>query len=100
MNDAVKGFTDDDLRTFADTISRLPPPRPTADTTDPARMARGQALARQHRCNVCHNPDLAGHGHIARVAGQPEGLLVKAKPQRTRRTIAGHEAAKAAAPHA
>ena len=30
MNDAVKGFTDDDLRTFADTISKLPPPRPTA----------------------------------------------------------------------
>src|SRR4029077_6211196 len=42
MNDALKGFTDDDLRPFADTISRLPPPQPTADTTDPGRMARGQ----------------------------------------------------------
>ena len=77
MNDAVKGFTDDDLRTFADTISKLPPPPPTADTTDPARMERGQALVRQYRCNVCHNPDLAGRDNIPRIAGQREDFLVK-----------------------
>ncbi len=77
MNDAVKGFTDDDLRTFADTISMLPPPPPTADTTDPARMDRGQALVRQYRCNVCHNADLAGRDNVPRIAGQREDFLVK-----------------------
>lgn len=77
MNDAVKGFTDDDLRIFADTISRLPPPPPTADATDPARMARGQALVRQYRCNVCHNPGLAGRESVPRIAGQREDFLVK-----------------------
>ena len=77
MNDALKAFTDDDLRTFADTISRLPPPRPTEDTIDPARMARGQALVRQYRCNVCHNPDLAGRDAVPRIAGQREDFLVK-----------------------
>src|SRR5262249_2867094 len=48
MNDAVKGFTNDDLRTFADTISRLPPPPPATDISDPARMERGQVLVRQY----------------------------------------------------
>ena len=79
MNDAVKDFTDDDLRTFADTISRLPPPQPAPTTaaTDRARMERGQALARQYRCNVCHNADLAGHANVPRIAGQREDFLVK-----------------------
>ena len=78
MNDAVKGFTDDDLRIFADAISKLPPPPPPpAKATDPARMARGQALVRQYRCNVCHNPDLAGRDAVPRIAGQREDFLVK-----------------------
>jgi len=77
MNDAVKGFTDDDLRTFADTISKLPPPVPTTGATDPARLERGQVLARQYRCNVCHNADLAGRDNVPRIAGQREDFLVK-----------------------
>jgi cytochrome c553 len=77
MNDAVKGFTDDDLRTFADAISKLPPPAPTTDATDPGRMERGQALARQYRCNVCHSADLAGRANVPRIAGQREDFLVK-----------------------
>jgi cytochrome c553 len=92
MNDAVKGFTDDDLRTFADTISRLPPPRPTADTTDPARMARGQALVRQYRCNVCHTPDLAGRDNIPRIAGQREDFLVKTMREYKSNIRAGYDA--------
>lgn len=77
MNEAVKGFTDDDLRTFADALSKLPPPVPVGEPTDPARMARGQDLVRQYRCNVCHNPDLAGREAIPRIAGQREDFLVK-----------------------
>src|SRR5260370_3103804 len=76
MNDAVKGFTDDDLRTFADTISRLPPPRPTAHMTDPPPMARAQPLVRQYGCNVSHNPDLSGRDNMPRIAGQREAFLV------------------------
>ena len=56
MNEAVKGFSDDDLRTFADALAKLPPPAPAGEATDPARMARGQALVQQYRCNVCHAP--------------------------------------------
>ena len=77
MNEAVKGFTDDDLRTFADALAKLPAPAPTAEATDPARMARGQALVHQYRCNVCHGPDLAGRDAVPRIAGQREDFLVK-----------------------
>jgi cytochrome c553 len=77
MNDAVKGLSDDDLRALADTIAKLPPPLPAADPGDPARIARGQALIRQYRCNICHNADLAGRDNVPRIAGQREDFLVK-----------------------
>jgi cytochrome c553 len=77
MNDAVKGFTDDDLRAFADAVSKLPAPRSIAEATDPARMERGSALSRQHRCNICHGMDLAGRDNVPRIAGQREDFLVK-----------------------
>jgi len=77
MNAAMKGFTDDDLRTFADTLAKLPPPPATAGPTDPARLDRGKTLVHQHRCNVCHLPDLAGRENVPRIAGQREDFLVK-----------------------
>src|SRR4029450_869051 len=77
MNEAVKGFADDDLRRFADALAKLPPPAPENEATDPARMARGQALVQQYRCNVCHAPDLAGRDAVPRIAGQREDFLVK-----------------------
>ena len=77
MNDAVKSFTDDDLRTFADAISKLPAPQPAAGPSDPARIERGRALVRQYRCDFCHNPDLAGRDNVPRIAGQREDFLLK-----------------------
>src|SRR5262249_2990119 len=44
MKDAVKGLSNDDLRPFADTLSKLPPPLPVADPSDPARIERGKTL--------------------------------------------------------
>src|SRR3981189_722255 len=55
MNEMAKPLTDDDLRTFSDFIAKLPKPAPSADAGDPARMARAQALAHQHRCKRCQN---------------------------------------------
>jgi len=92
MNNAVKGFSDDDLRTFADMISRLPPPPPTADTVDPARMERGRALVRQYRCNVCHSPDMAGRDAVPRIAGQREDFLVKTMREYKANIRAGYDA--------
>jgi cytochrome c553 len=78
MNDVAKDLKDDDLRQISDFISKLPPPKPTADAADSARMERGRALAQQHRCTSCHNPDFSGRDQMPRLAHQREDYLAKA----------------------
>jgi cytochrome c553 len=95
MNDAVKGLSDNDLRAFADTLAKLPPPLPSADPVDPARIERGRGLIRQFRCNICHNADLAGHDNVPRIAGQREDFLVKTMREYKGNVRAGYDASMA-----
>jgi len=92
MNDAVKGFSDDDLRTFSDLIARLPSPTPPAEPADVPRLEKGRALIRMHRCDVCHNPDLAGRENVPRIAGQREDFLVKTLREYKANTRPGYDA--------
>jgi cytochrome c553 len=92
MNEAVKGFSDDDLRTFADALAKLPPPLPAGEAIDAARMARGQALVQRYRCNVCHTPDLAGREAVPRIAGQREDFLIKTLREYKTNQRPGYEA--------
>jgi cytochrome c553 len=77
MNEMAKPLTDDDLRAFSDFIAKLPKPQPPADTGDPARIARAQALVQQDRCNACHNTDFSGKDNVPRIANQREDYLAK-----------------------
>jgi len=77
MTEMVKGFTDDDLRSFSELIARLPPPKPATDAADAARIERGKALAQQHRCNFCHNTDYSGRDNVPRIGAQREDYLAK-----------------------
>jgi cytochrome c553 len=77
MNEMAKPLTDDDLRTFSDFLAKSPKPVPPADAGDPVRMARAQALAQQHRCNSCHNPDFSGKENVPRIANQREDYLAR-----------------------
>ena len=77
MNEMAKALTDDDLRTFSDFIATLPKPAPPADSGDAARIARGEALAQQNRCNSCHNTDYSGKENVPRIANQREDYLAK-----------------------
>jgi cytochrome c553 len=77
MSEMTKAFTDDDLRAFSDFLAKLPPPKPPADAGEAARMQAGSALITQHRCNSCHNLDLAGRENIPHIANQREDYLVK-----------------------
>jgi cytochrome c553 len=77
MSEMTKGFSDDDLRTFSEFLSKLPPPAPPQDTPDPARMQSGRVLITQHRCNSCHNLDLSGRENVPRISNQREDFLVK-----------------------
>jgi cytochrome c553 len=77
MTAVAKNLTDDDLRGFSELIGTLPPvpPPPPATPPDPIRMARGQALAEQHRCLFCHGADLGGGQQVPRIGGQHEQYL-------------------------
>lgn len=77
MTAVAKTMTDDDLRGYSDLIGTLPPvpAPPPATPPDPARMARGQALAEQYKCLVCHGAGLAGGEQVPRIGGQHEEYL-------------------------
>src|SRR5690606_3565751 len=78
MNGMMKGMSDDDLYAAAAWIARLPVPPPPAGTGDPARMARGRALAEKNRCNVCHTASYNGQEQVPRLRNQREDYLLKA----------------------
>jgi cytochrome c553 len=75
---AAKDLTDDDLRAFAARIAALPPPPPPAEAPDPARQARGRALAAARPCGACHKHDFSGGAQVPRLANQREDYLLKA----------------------
>lgn len=75
MTDMAAGLSDAELQQLADAIAKLPPPRPAAEP-EPARMERGAALIRQHRCAFCHN-NLAGSDNVPRIAAQREDYVLK-----------------------
>jgi cytochrome c553 len=77
MTAVAKTLTDDDLRGFSDHIGTLlpVPAPPPATPPDPARMAKGKALADQHKCLFCHGTDLGGGQQVPRIAGQREEYL-------------------------
>jgi len=77
MYEMTKSFSDDDLRTFSDFISKLPPPKPVEDAADASRIAAAKALIQQHRCNFCHDASLAGRETVPRIAAQREDFLIK-----------------------
>jgi cytochrome c553 len=78
MTKEAKAMSDADLRAFSDLIGLLPPAAPfRPDPVDPARMARGAALAEKNRCASCHGSDYAGEKQVPRVAGQREDYLGK-----------------------
>lgn len=78
MIQAVKGISDDDMRSYADLIAKLPAPKPPAQAADAARFKRGEALVRGQRCASCHGADFAGAEQVPRLANQREDYLLKA----------------------
>ena len=94
MNEMAKPLSDDDLRTFSDFVAKLPKP-PPADAGDPARMARGQAAAAQHRCNTCHNPDYSGKENVPHLANQREDYLAKTLAEYKSNSRHGYDASMA-----
>lgn len=78
MNDVAAGFSDDDLRTYAEAVATLPAPTRSGPPADPALTERAQALVAKHQCSSCHGADLAGRDAIPRIRAQREEYLAKA----------------------
>lgn len=78
MNDVAAGFSDDDLRAYADAVATLPPPAWSGPPADAALTARAQAIVAKHQCTSCHGADLAGRDAIPRIRAQREEYLAKA----------------------
>lgn len=78
MNDMAKGLSDDDLSKFAESIAKLPAPRPPDGPVDAARIERARALVAQNRCNICHTATFGGQDNVPNIADQREDYLVKA----------------------
>jgi cytochrome c553 len=77
MSEVAKSLTDDDLRAFGESISRLPPPPLSAQPPDAERYRRADAVARENHCPACHGADYSGHAQVPRLAGQHEQYLLK-----------------------
>jgi cytochrome c553 len=92
MNEMAKSLTDDDLRVFSDFIATLPKPAPPADAADAERMALGAALAKQNRCNTCHNADYSGKENVPHIANQREDYLAKTLAEYKDNTRHGYDA--------
>jgi cytochrome c553 len=78
MTELAKQFTDDDLRSLSEAISKWAPPQPPIVTPDSTRFDKGRVLAARHHCGICHNADFSGHDQIPRLANQREDYLLKA----------------------
>jgi cytochrome c553 len=91
MNEMTKTFSDDDLRAFSDFIAKLPKPKPPADSGDPARLQRAQALVQQNHCNSCHNADFSGNDNVPRIADQREDYLLKTMREYKDNTRRGYD---------
>ena len=95
MTEVARTLTDDDLRTFGEWVSKLPPPPPPPGPPDPERLARGRALATQRPCASCHNPDFSGRDQMPRLAHQREEYLLTAMRGYRRGTRIGYGGAMA-----
>lgn len=78
MVELAKAMSDGDLRAYSEAVSQLPPPSPPSEGRDAERYARGEKLASQHKCNICHSADFSGQQQVPRLANQREDYLLKA----------------------
>jgi len=77
MTAMARDLTDDDLRSLADRIEKLPPPRASGNS-DKERAARGRAVLLKEHCTNCHGKQFEGDNNVPRIANQREDYLLKA----------------------
>ena len=77
MNEMAKALTDDDLRPSPTSSPNCRSRRRRPMPAIPRGCSAAAALAQQHRCDTCHNPDFSGKENVPRIANQREDYLAK-----------------------
>ena len=77
MTQMAKGLSDDDLRSLADAIEKLPPPL-APQKPDTVRFNLGKSIVERNHCGNCHGSDFSGGNNVPRIANQREDYLLKA----------------------
>jgi cytochrome c553 len=95
MNQMLQGLKDEDLRSMAAYLAKLPPPERTGGPVDKTRIEQAQALIAEHRCSFCHQGNYSGEQNVPRLARQREDYLVKALREYKNNTRRGYDASMA-----
>ena len=80
MKGTLDGVSDQELSALAAHFSALPL-KPATTAPDTALFERGQKLAQEMRCGICHLPDYKGREQMPRLAGQREDYLLHSMRQ-------------------
>src|SRR5260221_8887539 len=78
MQPIVEQLNNDDIRNLGAYFASLTPPK-GPDDDNPDLSAKGKQAAAGRRCASCHTDNYAGTKAVARVAGQREEYLLKAR---------------------
>jgi cytochrome c553 len=76
MTPFALSLSDREFESLVTHFSRMKPLPNTSFHADPARVARGEALARANSCVACHGQQLEGKDAYPRLAGQGYDYLV------------------------
>ena len=98
MKGVLEGVSDAEVTQLARHYAALPAPKAAAAGTNPL-YARGQSLAQEARCGICHLPNYVGREQIPRLAGQREDYLLHSMRQFVTGQAIGRDSNMAASLH-
>lgn len=98
MKGMLEGVSDAEITQLARHYAGLPAPKAAPASTDPM-FARGQTLAQEARCGICHLPSYVGREQMPRLAGQREDYLLHSMRQFVAGQAVGRDSNMAASLH-
>jgi cytochrome c553 len=98
MKGLLEGVSDAEISALAKYYAGLAAPKATPRGADPL-YAKGETLAREARCGICHLPNYLGREQIPRLAGQREDYLLHSMRQFVAGQATGRDSNMAASLH-
>ena len=90
MKGVLDNVADAELAALAQHYSTQPSHKP-GKSTRPDLFARGEALAKDMRCGICHLPNYVGREQMPRLAGQRQDYLLHTMRSMKSNQVAGRD---------